>query len=526
MKKMIFIAAAIICLQAKAQTDIAAKYAGIITGADLKKHLTIIASAEFEGRETGTEGQRKAAAYIEGQFEAMGLKKPVGMKTYQQFYPLQQDSLLKTTLTVNGAAAGYGKDFYVPLMQNENLSFKASELVFAGYGINDSAYNDYAGINVKGKVVIIFLGEPKKAGKYFINPTGRSSAWTYPGTSKKAAAAMAKGAVGMLIVNPSAETFSDAVIQRNKKTGISFTSIAEKIQKQIDYALLAHAYAKNIFPVPFDEALAKAKSNEPFAPQPTGTNMKINFSFKKAKNSINASNVMGVLEGTDKKDEYIFLTGHYDHLGTHDGKIFYGADDDGSGTCAVLQMAAAFSKAAADGVRPRRSIVFMTVSGEEKGLWGSEYYTDHPVYPLNKTSVDLNTDMIGRTDTERQTDDTLNYVYVVGHDKLSSELPSINEAANKKYTGLVLDYKFDDANDPNRIYFRSDHYNFARKGVPVLFFYDGMLKADYHKPTDTVDKINFELYEKRARMIFHTAWQMANIDAMLKRDKELPALSR
>jgi Zn-dependent M28 family amino/carboxypeptidase len=129
--------------------------------------------------------------------------------------------------------------------------------------------------------------------------------------------------------------------------------------------------------------------------------------------------------------------------------------------------------------------------------------------------------MVGRVDTERKTADTLNYVYVIGHDKLSSELPGINEGANNKYTGLVLDYKFDDPNDKNRIYYRSDHYNFARKGVPILFFYDGMLLADYHKPTDTVEKINFPLMEKRAKMIFHTGWEMANRDNMLKRDTPL-----
>ncbi|MDE3125577.1 MAG: M28 family peptidase, partial [Bacteroidota bacterium] len=162
-----------------------------------------------------------------------------------------------------------------------------------------------------------------------------------------------------------------------------------------------------------------------------------------------------------------------------------------------------------------------TVSGEEKGLWGSEYYSEHPIFPLDKTSVDLNTDMIGRVDTERKTADSLNYVYVIGHDKLSSELPIINEAANKKYVGLNLDYKYDDPQDPNRIYYRSDHYNFAKKGVPILFFYDGMLLADYHKPTDTVDKINFDLMSKRAQMIFYTAWEMANRDNMLVRDKAL-----
>jgi len=168
----------------------------------------------------------------------------------------------------------------------------------------------------------------------------------------------------------------------------------------------------------------------------------------------------------------------------------------------------------------------MAVSGEEKGLLGSEYYSDHPIYPMEKTTANLNIDMVGRVDTERKTADTLNYVYVIGHDKLSSELPIINEGVNNKYTGLVLDYKFDDPNDKNRIYFRSDHYNFARKGVPILFFYDGMLLSDYHKPTDTVDKINFQLMEKRAKMIFHTGWEMANRDNMLKRDTPLNMPSR
>jgi len=254
--------------------------------------------------------------------------------------------------------------------------------------------------------------------------------------------------------------------------------------------------------------------------------LKVDYQFEKYRTTINASNVLGILEGTDKKDEYVFLTSHYDHLGKHDGKIYYGADDDGSGTCAVIEMATAFAKAKAEGHGPRRTIVFMTVSGEEKGLWGSEYYSDHPVFSLAKTTADLNTDMVGRVDTERKTGDSLNYVYVIGHDKLSSDLPVINEAANNKYTQLTLDYKFDDPNDKERIYFRSDHYNFARKGVPILFFYDGMLKADYHKPTDTVEKINFDLYEKRVRMIFYTAWEIANRDDMLKRDIPLSEATR
>lgn len=525
MKKIFFLPLGFLCLQIFAQQDPATKYATTITAADLRKHLTIIAGDEFEGRETGTEGQRKAAAYIENQFGALNLKKPDALKSYQQLYPLYQDSVLETSLSVNGIAGIYGKDFFIPIQGNENRRFKASELVFTGYGIDDPAYNDYASVNVKGKVVVFFLGEPKKDGKYFINADGKSSQWTYPGIDVKLRAAAAKGAVGALVINQNSESFNKRVIENNIKTRVYFPS-ADEVNPSINYAFISQDFAKSFFPVDFQESLSAAKKNNSFTPQPTQKKITTAYSFKKYRNIINASNVIGIIEGTDKKNEYVFLTGHYDHLGKQNGKIYYGADDDGSGTCAVIEMAEAFSKAAAEGHRPRRTMVFLTVSGEEKGLWGSEYYSDHPLFPLDKTSVDLNTDMVGRTDTERKAGDTLNYIYVVGHDKLSSELPLINEAANKKYTNLVLDYKFDDPNDKERIYYRSDHYNFARKGVPVLFFYDGMLKADYHKPTDTVDKINFELYEKRVRMIFYTAWEIANRNEMLKRDKPLPVGTR
>ena len=509
-----------------AQNDPAATYAGQITGKNLQKHLSIIASAEMEGRETGTEGQRKAAAYIEAQFKAMGLQSVPALNGYQQFYPLYQDSLLTTSLTAGGKDAVFGTDFIAPLNANETGKFKAKKLIFIGYGIDDKLYSDYTNADVKGKVVVFMLGEPKKDGKFLISGTTRGSEWSFPGISKKLATAAAKGAVGALVINPQQESFNQRAVDNSKKTGVYFPRANDA--KMINYALLSHAFARTILGNDFaiDTIIATAKRGEMLKINGFEKKYKTSFSFDKYRNTINASNVVGIIEGTDKKDEYIFLTGHYDHLGMRNGKIYYGADDDGSGTVAVINMAEAFMKAAKEGYRPRRTIVFMTVSGEEKGLWGSEYYSDHPFYPLDKTSVNLNTDMVGRIDTERKTADSLNYVYVIGHDKLSSELPIINEGVNNKYTQLVLDYKFDDPADPNRIYFRSDHYNFARKGVPILFFYDGMLKSDYHQPGDTVDKIYWDLYEKRVKMIFHTAWEMANRDSMLKRDTPLNMGSR
>ncbi|MEO5942515.1 MAG: M28 family peptidase [Ferruginibacter sp.] len=524
MKKILLFPLLVFCIQAFSQNDVASKYASIIDTNLLQKHLTIIASAEMEGRETGTEGQRKAAAYIESQFGAVGLVHPAALKSYQQLYPLYQDSLLETTLKIKGIAAEYGKDFITPLNSNENGSFKSNKIVFVGYGIDDANYNDYANLNVKGKVVVFFLGEPKKEGKYFLNSTGRYSEWTFPGIVKKLAAAAARGAVGALVINPAQPTFSQRSIDNTKKSNVYYPR--EDAGKKINYALISNDFAKSIIGDSYDVFAAQIKGSELLSLQPIDNNASVSFSNKKYRNIINASNVIGIIEGTDKKDEYVFLTGHYDHLGMHDGKIYYGADDDGSGTAAVIAMATAFAKAKAEGHGPRRTLVFMTVSGEEKGLWGSEYYSDHPLYPLAKTTVDLNTDMIGRIDTERKLEFTLNYVYVIGHDKLSSDLPVINEAANNKYTHLTLDYKFDDPKDPNRIYFRSDHYNFAKKGVPILFFYDGMLLADYHKPTDTIEKISWELYKNRAQMIFYTAWEIANRDDMLKRDIPLPAAAQ
>ena len=248
---------------------------------------------------------------------------------------------------------------------------------------------------------------------------------------------------------------------------------------------------------------------------------KVRFYYEEKKMTrATSSNVLAMIEGTDKKDEYVFLTAHYDHIGKRGNVINYGADDDGSGTVTVLEMAEAFAKAKAEGNGPRRTIIFMTVSGEEKGLWGSEYYSDNPIFPLNKTTVDLNTDMVGRIDPKRKEGDSTNYIYVIGDNKLSSDLKPISESINKKYTNLELDYKYNDPNDPERIYYRSDHYNFARKGVPILFYFNGT-HADYHRPTDTVDKINFKLMEKRAHLIFHTAWEIANREKMLVRDLPL-----
>ncbi len=515
MKKLLIVPFILFSFAGYAQMDNPSRFAATITGETLKKHLTIIAGEEMQGRETGTVGERKAAEYIETQFKALGLTTPAGLKGYQQFFPLFKDSLEKAELEINDKEAVYGTDYISPVNTNESGKAKAKSLVFVGYGIEDINYNDYTSLDVKNKFIVLFLGEPKLNGKFLITGSTLGSEWSSKGLTKKLALAASKGAAGVLIINPTSANFTKRIVDNSKKTNLFYPSTTEK---SLNYALLSHAYAKSILDN-MDSLISKAKTGRRFEKNELiEKKIEIEFKIKKERRTINSSNVIGVIEGTDKKDEYVFLTAHYDHLGVRDGKIFYGADDDGSGTVAVIDMASAFSKAKAEGNGPRRTIVFMAVSGEEKGLWGSEYYSDNPLYPLDKTTVDLNIDMVGRIDTEKKSGDTMNYVYVIGHDKLSSDLVIINEGVNNKYTKLELDYKFDDPADPNRIFFRSDHYNFARKGVPILFFYDGMLQADYHKTSDTIDKITWSLYEKRVRMIFHTAWEIANRNEMLKRD--------
>lgn len=506
-----------------AQTDASAKYAETITQDGLKKQLTIVASAEMEGRETGTEGQRKAAAYIESQFKSFGLKTAPSLNGYQQYYPLRKDTLVPGKLKIGKTNLEYGTDYILQGTSADQDNIKATEMVFAGYGIDDKNYTDYTGKDVKGKVVLIISGEPKADGKYLVSGTTRQSRWGFS-TTMKVNAAKEKGAVAVVMVNTSWTTIPSQLASSSKSTNLYFPR--EKSSGTLNLISIVPGQLKNILmPTEAENILAKAKKQEVLNTTDISKKIKTELKFKKSVIEVNASNVLGFIEGSDKKDEYVFLTAHYDHIGKRGDVINYGADDDGSGTVTVIEMAQAFAKAKEDGNGPRRTIVFMTVSGEEKGLWGSEYYSEHPVFPLDKTTVDLNTDMIGRLDPNRKYGDSTNYVYVVGDDKLSSDLKPISIAVNNKYPKLELDYKFNDANDPERIYYRSDHYNFAKKGVPIIFYFDG-IHADYHKPSDTVDKINFDVMEKRARLIFHTAWEMANRDEMLKRDIPLPTEAR
>ena len=229
-------------------------------------------------------------------------------------------------------------------------------------------------------------------------------------------------------------------------------------------------------------------------------------------------NVAAYIPGCEKPDEYIIFSAHLDHVGIENGKIYNGADDDGSGTVAILEIAQAFQIAFINGSGPKRSLLFLHLTAEEKGLLGSKYYVENPLYPINNAVANLNIDMIGRLDPKRP-DKNENYIYLIGSDRLSQELHEVSEQANLKYVGLDLDYTFNAENDPNSFYTRSDHYNFAKENIPVIFYFNGT-HEDYHKPTDTPDKINYELLSKRTKLIFYTAWDLANREKRIRLNDE------
>lgn len=230
-----------------------------------------------------------------------------------------------------------------------------------------------------------------------------------------------------------------------------------------------------------------------------------------------SENIIAFIEGSEFPEEVVVVSAHYDHVGIKNGEVYNGADDDGSGTVAVMEIAQAFQLAKKEGFAPKRSILILHVTGEEYGLHGSRYYAENPVFPLKKTVADVNIDMIGRHDKFHE--DNSDYVYIIGSDYLSTDLYTICEEVNSKYTKIALDYKYNDKKDPNRFYYRSDHYNFAKNGIPSVFLFSGT-HPDYHKPGDDVEKIEFNALEKRARLAFVIAWEIANRDKRIVVDKK------
>ena len=489
-----------VTLFAQQKDTVAMRYSQSITAAGMSKNLHVLASDDYEGRETGKKGQKMAAEYIAGQFKAAGIP-PYKENTYYQQYPLNLVLPGPAEVSINNKTYTANKDYYsFPGQNGQRLSVES--IVFAGYGIAEDSYNDYVTTDVKDKVVMIMSGEPfSKDSVSLISKTKKPSLWTSY-AKVKVEKAREKGALALLVVVDDIEKG----MRENKHRLESPSLKLDLNKKEMTVVYISKEMANGILK---KNTIEKVKQKIMSIGKPFGKEVKakIQITISNTVQKIEAENVLGYIEGTDLKEEIVVVTAHYDHLGIDGNVVFNGADDDGSGTVAVIELAQAFAKAKREGHGARRSMLFMTVSGEEKGLLGSAYYTEHPEFPLKNTVCDLNMDMIGRLDAKHEGNP--DYVYLIGSDKLSSQLHSISESCNKLYSGLELDYTFNDEKDRNRFYYRSDHYNFAKHGVPVIFYFNGV-HADYHKETDEVEKIDFNKMEKIARLVFFTAWEIAN----------------
>lgn len=474
------------------------KYAKYISAEDARKHLSILASDAFEGRETGKPGADKAANYIAGEFKKMGLQAPVN-GSYFLDVPLVENSV-KISFSVNGQAVNNGQDFFTR-SASDDKSVSANEIVFVGYGTDA----EIANTDIAGKVVLWVNEDKPEAGKT-ANTNYRLSA------ARMQIVKNLQSKSPALILAANAE-ITDVM----KRFGSSILGGRLSIKTSEVKSASQQAMVFNITTGVADQVVkssgktyADLKSS---AAQTIKADLKVDVHTETK--DVKSVDVLGYLPGTDLKDEILVYSAHYDHLGLNPNgpdKVFNGADDDGSGTTGILEIARAFTQAKKDGHGPRRSILFLGNVGEEKGLLGSEYYTDHPVFPLANTITDLNIDMIGRVGFDYiGKPDSANYVYTIGSAMLSKELHQINEDANNKYVHIEQDYKYDDLNDPNRFYYRSDHYNFAKHGVPIIFYFNGV-HADYHQVSDEVSKINFPLLAKRAQLVFYTGWELANRD--------------
>lgn len=473
--------------------EVASKYASVITEEGLRDKLSIIASDALEGRMTGSRGQKMAAAFIEHHFREIGLKGPVD-GAFRQTVPLTQITPNETYVQAGEDRFMNFKDFFFPNYLNTD-GVQSIPIIYAGNG-SDEEINQF---DVKNKGVVIrlpdltmetvfssgkFIRKLKEKGALIILFAPECNDIEFDQTNSAMMDWFGRGAI---------------VLENNIPAGLHAIFMrpfmTEKILKT-SYGKLKELTEKN--------QLKKIKES------------RINWLSSYSKKPITSENVLGYLEGTEKKDELLIITAHFDHIGTNpqgSDKVNNGADDDGSGTTAVMQLAEAFAEAKRQGNGPKRSILFMTVTAEEEGLYGSEWYVTHPVFPLDQTMVNLNIDMIGRTDPGHI--NNKNYVYAIGSDKLSSDLHQLHEETNTKFTKLNIDYTYNDQDHPEQLYYRSDHWNFAKNNIPIIFYFDG-IHEDYHKASDEVDKIEFEILKKRTELVFYTAWALANRENKLK----------
>lgn len=506
------------------------KNAKAITAAQLQDYLTFVAADEMEGRDTPSRGLNTTAKFLATNLSRWGLRPGGEENTYFQKIALRRDRTnpAQTHAEVNGRIFRFGADF----LDREQVAGTASgALVYVGHGwlIKAKNINPYAGLDVKDKIMVFLTGLPKGA--------SYGDLWGKPGEDLAAPLTYAAkhGARGAIAI---ANFQTLANWERHRREAVEEGSVTvEKFQKKDEVALPAITAAPRLLNALFEGEKESAVTifnrglgGEAVAPFELAATKKVSFTVGLKSDQLFTQNVVAILEGSDAKlkKEYVAIGAHYDHVGigaaAQGDSIYNGADDDGSGTVAVLAMAEAFSR----GPRPKRSLLFVWHCGEEKGLWGSRYFVENPVVPLPQIVAQLNIDMIGRSkkagDTNAENADLAgtNEVYVIGSKMMSTDLGALSERVNQSYLQLKFNYKYDDPNDPNRFFFRSDHFNYAQKGIPIIFYFNGV-HEDYHQPADSPEKIDYQRMEKIVRTIYATAWELANAKNRPQVDKKLPA---
>lgn len=478
-------------------------------------HLEFLASKELGGRYTLSPSFAIAARYLASRLEAYGFRGATANGSFLQTFEVvsTKTDTEKSSLTLQARSEKFDYRYGDFLTVGSGAGTAEGSIVFVGYGISSTAqkHDDYANLDTKGKIILRVSATPRDLDPSKLAPNEQGEA-----------AAKAHGAIGELIVSFRGN-FSAPKPGEPRPIARESVRLARVSEPRLPSAVLTPAIAdKLLFLLDTNFEAIKAKRGEPLTPKPLDASAKLNITLNE--NRSTTQNVVGIFDGADPKlkSEFVTVSAHYDHLKTTAaGDVYPGADDDGSGTTSVLAIARAMSLQ-----RPKRSILVIFHAGEELGLLGSEYNTDvAPVVPLASTVVDLNIDMIGRSHqpgddsqgNQQLTDaDT---IYPIGADRISSELNQIEERTNNDFEKLNLDYTLNDPKHPDRIYFRSDHWNYAKHGVPIIFFFDGV-SVDYHKPTDTIDKIDFTKMTRVARLVYEIAWRVANLDHRLSIDKQ------
>jgi hypothetical protein len=483
---------------------------------DIKKNLTVLASDSLEGRETSYPGQKRAANYIAGIFQKLGLK-PIGDHgTYFQHFDIDYSRISPETNIVI-ETAGVKKKFF---WNKDFISEGAKDTIISGtaafVGFTDSEFDSTAQAQLRGRIVFVLIGK-----KDYVDDTTRGATLRRLFSMRHDVGSLA---TCMIPDDNGPASYSRAIplLSRfdSEKGTMRLKSNRPDLHQPSLRFLISTSFADEVLRLSgrsLKELRDDAFRNKEFSPIFID-DVIITIHTKVIREIKQTENVLALLPGSDaqRTTPVIAFTAHYDHLGkSQNGVVFPGADDDGSGTAAVLELATAF---VTNPIKPKYSLLFLTFTGEEKGLLGSQYYVDNPVISLAQTIADLHMDMIGRRDPSHQMHGDTNYLYVIGSDKISLELDSLLQAANRESEQLDLDYKYNDEQDPERYYYRSDHYNFAKNGVPAIFFFDG-LNEDYHKPTDTVDKIEFERMSRICRMIYDLGWKLGNFRQTLRKLK-------